>query len=604
MPSKLPNRCSFGKIFKTCLTQEHYETLNGILSKNVTWNCKIPPLLSKQQFNQLVCPSDKQDLALQQIMPKHRLAPKLCYYHNCPANLYAALKRQCLSTPSPNSFFLKKFKKWFDVVIQPEISELLKDFDYSFNVWFNHLTYKQQKEIEPFMVGNPDYISLQKRFASIFCKAEKQLCENNKLPKNRCISALCAAHKYCMGPIVYALEQYFVKFKGYGGGKSWPQLANKYLQWDQAEYKAVQSDFSGYDRTVSAELKEIVFFSIYKLIEPHVKHIDTNTYARHAYSNITTIYAEYFGKNMRNNLGSATIKGQVFSGSMDTTLMNTILTTVLMRYTIEEVLKIPNHDYDLINKGDDSVVLLPHNIPNDNIVNAYKHTFVFQDNSKNDYINHFVQHGSGLQLKFLSIGQIDDIDFCSTQTFKCKKCNNYKITRKLDRFVSLTPWSRTIIDLKPEQQLAYKQNLYEANCCWMKGLPIFEQLNQYLKTGVKADYNLVGKQKKTLPLTQIETSWYFKYFDSKKMAKFEKLSQAFGKEDAYQMIERINNTQDCCGKAYIDWLVDKSHSTSYSIELICKELSNDLDQNSEYTSYELESLLHTLEISKNDKIYR
>lgn len=195
-------------INKSCLTMSHLAGLNGMTSLNTTWRFRAPQYPTAVYVNSIQCKSLNDKVAITQIIPKFYNAPEIIYYDSCLANLYAALKRQFTATPQPNAVFLQKFEKWFLSVIMPEIKMLLSDFHYSYDVWYNHLTANQQRAMDDL---SKDRNTLLDIYAVIFCKAEKQMMEAGAYPKNRAISAMCDAHKYVMGPVVYALEQYFKK---------------------------------------------------------------------------------------------------------------------------------------------------------------------------------------------------------------------------------------------------------------------------------------------------------------------------------------------------------------------------------------------------------
>lgn len=474
------------------------------------------------------------------------------------ANLFAAVRRQCIATAPPDHKFLAKFKHWFDSKIVNEMVDLLSDFHYSVEVHYNHLSKHQQDNMDKL-----DPKELNTRCCCIHCKGEKQLVEvddhgNITYPKTRSISAMCEEHKAVMGPIVYALEQYFKQFKGYGGGKDWQSTC----QWiNYCEHrgltKVIQSDISGMDRSVTYEIKQIVGHAVYSLVEPYVKHVDQDTWRTHAYARFTKINANYYDQKEFRTLGSCIMEGEVFSGSSDTTFFNTLVTACFQRYVMEVELGIDDDDYDITAKGDDCVVVCQTSVDNKDIRAAYDKVYYRASLLKGTYASVVASHGSGMVLKFLSISEhLDDIDFCSTACYKCDNCG-YKMTRRLDRFLYLTPWSDSIKNLKRPQQLAYLQNLYDANNCWMRGLPIFRALNEHLKTGHKNQYTMVGGRRKTLPLTKEDTLWFEKMFDVSQTKRHAALIQKFGKDAAYSMVSQNSEPKTCCAEAYAKWLYFK-----------------------------------------------
>lgn len=502
-------------------------------------------------------------------MPRLDTSSRLIYYDSCKANLYAAVRRQCTATPNPDDELLDQLQCYFNNTILPEITELLSDFHYSFEVWYNHLDAAQQLEID-----RVDISRLENRHANIFCKSEKQEIVNGELPKNRTISAMCAEHKYVMGPVIYSLEQYFKKFKGYCGGKTWNDLGLMYDEWLNKKYtKFVQSDISGMDRSVKRRLLAIIE-QIYELITPSITHVDFAVWSKHAFVNKTQIYANYFDNKSMESLGFCTVEDKVFSGESSTTWKNTTINTIVMRFTIEILLKLLPNEYGLADKGDDSEAALPESIPDYEIRNAFYRCYYPSKYVKHSYAPYYMKHGTGMTLKFLSISDtITDGDFCSTNTFYCHYCQHHRVTRKLDRFINLTPWSDTAHNLTEQQRLAYLHNLYLSNLKWCNGLPIFSQLNDKLKTNVKASYTLNGKPRKNLPLNKKDRAWYETMFDTKQLAMTYKYQQQFGKNAAYSMIQQQTDLLPCCAVSYRNWLSDKLDLDSNAVDVIIKQLN-------------------------------
>jgi hypothetical protein len=588
---KYTRRTYNGLVMKSCLTAQHLSGINGFLAHGVKWNYKFPPFITREFFEAQKCVSNNH-VAVVQIMPVLATAPRILFYDSCFMGLVAACKRHVIRVPDGSDTVLDNIENYMFRIILPELRILLKDFHYSLDVYYNHLTSSQQLEFDRL-----DLTTLGKRNCCVFCKGEKQQ-QANEPPKNRCISAMCAQHKYVMGAVVYALEQYMKKFKGYGGGLNWIQTGECYDRWAKNDYTVIQSDVSGMDRSVKMRLKNIIFDNIYKLIEDKVQHVDRALWDLHAYPILTTMIAKSFVDKSIVDLGSATVEGTVFSGSCDTTLMNTLVTVIIQRYTLDTYLS--NYDYDLKGKGDDSVVVVFGKPDTIDIRNAYARVYYFTDQIKSPYMASYFKHGCGMTLKFLQISDsIDDIDFCSTNCFFCKNCNKYRVTRKIDRFIELSPWSSAVVNLPNTVRLAYYQNLYDSNNKWMKGLPIFTQLNNYLRTGVTLNYTLSGRQKKILPLNEIDALWYQKFFSNEPS---ESILSKFGKSDLYSMLNQTGDIQPCCGESYYDWLFEKLNLNRVEVDIICRQL--EIIENDRYDCPLLTDALQYFESYKALKCYR
>lgn len=540
-------------------------SLNEIITDNTIWNFNAPDYPTAEYLCDLICIGEQRP-GLQQIMPVFSDAPEIIIYENCEASLYAATRRQCTATPKPDDIFLNNLEGFCQKTLDPEIDILLQDFYYSFPVWYNHLTLQQQKEID-----RVDRNNLSLRIVNMFCKSEKQLRTGNVKPKNRSISAMNAQHKFVMGPVVYSLEQYFKNFKGYGGGISWTELGNKINNWKHRGLtKLIQFDVSGMDRSVSFKLKNIAF-RVYRKVKHRVNHLDDlKVFDFHAFAKFTKIMSKtYDGVDF----GYTDMYGTVFSGSSDTTLLNTIITCIMIRYTMEELLGLSPNDYDFIVKGDDSSIAVNPTVLNCDIRNAFAKSYYMADDIKSKYAVKYAHHGCGMVMKFLEIGQLDDMDFCSTNCFECVQCKTFHITRKLDRFVYLTPWSESALTLNNNALKKFKNDLYLANLKWCDGLPIFSVLNNTLKN---ADFivsqNLNGKPKKHLPLTQDDEIWYNKMFNKQKENEIVNAIDKFGKALAYKLILQDATISKNCAESYCLWLNTKYGLTQEDLTHIHEDI--------------------------------
>jgi len=532
------------------------------------------------EFNQYKCDNIDHQVGAVQITPICKDLNKIIIYKNCIHGLLAAMRRHVTHTVPSNKEFLLKLQNYVDTVIMPEFIELFQNFEYYYEIWYNHLTREQQMEIDDIDLNHITNI-----LVGIFCKSEKQELEDPlNWPKNRSISAINAAWKYVMGPIVYAMEQYIKKMKGYWGGKNWEELGQHYQTAHNKQlFKTIQTDISGMDRSVTNELKQVVMWPFYNYIEQFVHHVDLNTFKKYAYMHEHHLQGNVYEHKMKKTVGSCVIDGTVLSGNMDTKLMNTLPNVILHRYVVEVLLNINKDHYELIVTGDDSVVSLPTYLTNQDIVNAYKQVFIMAKNIDDELKIHYAHHGCGMTLKYLQISEnINDADFCSTECFQCNTCNTYRITRKLDRYLKMTPWSTKINNLPVNQQNTYKNQLYIANLEWMDGLPIFRSLNSYLQVTSLNKINLTtGKQKKQLPLTPQMYKWKQMMIDSKMEQRLLELMKHFDKGEAYNMLARKQTINKCCIVAYYDRLFTKLGLTRNMVNSIEFDIEN---ADHEYTS--------------------
>jgi hypothetical protein len=571
----------------------HLKSLSAYISNDVTWKSQFPTIPTIGYIESIQCNEHK--IALKQIAPINDNACDLVYYENCLANLYAAFKRQCAQTINSDPNIMYQYRLFVDNVMLPELHELYAEFNYSFSVWYNHLTAEQQKEIKPLLELDDD--QLMHRVVKIFCKAEKQVNEKGDVAKNRCISALNSINKYVMGPAVYALEQYTKNYKGYCGGKNWEDLAKIFDKWRAEKRNIFGLDVSGFDRGQKTELKKIIYHSIYKIIQHHITHVSQAVFERHAYADQTKLVVETYEDGATLAHGYADIIGQVFSGSNDTTHGNTLAMVSYIRFTMEVIAGVHQDDYDLLCKGDDSeVAVLPH-IPIEKVRDAFRKVFAIAKYCKNEDVIPYINHGLGQIMKFLRVGKTTDIDFCSTHVFFCDKCNTHRITRRLERFLTFTPFSNSVLKLNRNQTLSYMQQLHISNLDWMDGLPIFRALNDRLRTDNYTSYNLSGKGKEKLEVTAEEMMWHSKMFNTNRIRRYERLANKIGKDDAYAQVDRIQKLRPCCADSCARDFMTKYNWTTLDIANIERAIYQ-ADQ-----TYENDELDFGFEYNKNGNLY-
>lgn len=317
----------------------------------------------------------------------------------------------------------------------------------------------------------------------MFVKCEKQLYDGEKAPKNRCICGPNDLHKYVMGPVTWALESRFKHFPGYCGGKNWEELEDLYKYWDLCGFvNVLQLDGSGFDRTQHTCIKRIVDQQIYKIAERFVTHVPIELYAKFAYMEKRKVRCSHRQNKRFYNDGYFTQDGSVFSGSCDTTLMNTIRMAMYNRFVNEELLGFTyGFQYEVIAKGDDTAAVYKQMIPKSRVEEAYKQVFVMGGKPE-QWVD--MKYGLGQVAKYFKWGNIESIDFCSTETIYCPSIDSYKIIRQLPRFFTLTAWSTKIYKYQSmfgaEGIKLYLESLYQSNLKWMCNIPILRAYNYLL----------------------------------------------------------------------------------------------------------------------------
>jgi hypothetical protein len=425
-------------------------------------------------------------------------------YHVCPANNFCAIKRQCTAVVNPEVTMVEKFRYWFENSILPHIELILSYAVYDVKAWYEHLTAKQQKQVKPYLdvlelsagdVQLFEQLCKERNLDTttdftMFVKSEKQLMEDGNRPKNRCISGANACHKMVMGPITWELERLFkYMFPGYCGGKNWEDMENMINEWHANGFDvSLQLDGSGFDRTQHQVLKEIVDFNIYKIASQSVFHVPVELFEKFAFAKTKRINVVNYSKQGRIDCGFVEIEGTVLSGSMDTTLMNTIRMACYNRFVNECLCGLEyGVDYACIAKGDDTVAVY-NSLVDLKLVQAQYQRVFFSKNAAPEKEWGNINHGLGQIAKFYHWGPLEDIDFCSVSVFYVPQYNCYRMTRKLDRFLNLTGWTTKIhSNIETYVAKVYTRMLGIMNLKWMQDLPIFRAYNALLLRDVPVD---------------------------------------------------------------------------------------------------------------------
>jgi hypothetical protein len=426
-------------------------------------------------------------------------------YHVCKATNYCAAKRQISAVPQPDPDMMESFRVWFSRIFANELQPLLENFEYSTVNWLNHLQYNKQKAVMPIHNVCKDIegqqctlqqfqqyldlhnITFEDKY-EMFVKSEKQLYSNGKAPKNRCICSPASLTKYVMGPVTWELEHVFSKyFPGYCGGKNNTELESLINDWYyNGFYTSIQLDGSGYDRTQHQIIKDIVDRQIYNFIAKKITHVPQSVFEH--FTNLTQRKVEVTHRSMEGIRKKQQVHkdyyfkqiGAVFSGSTDTTLMNTLRMALYNRFTMERYANCKlGVDYDLICKGDDTAVVIRPHVNLDYVLKSYDLVFVNGEKVAAEKFNE-IKHGLGQIAKYIKIGNLCDLDFCSTEVMYLQREGRFKIVRQLKRFLTTTVWSIKGKSMDNITYLAYLESLYQSNLVWISNIPIYRALNLLL----------------------------------------------------------------------------------------------------------------------------
>jgi len=572
----------------SCINPKTYKATVGELAPGCVWKATVPYDVTLKDYMKMEC-KECESLGLMQLTNTILPNPVICY-HQCKGNLYNALKRQALYVQKPDKNFIEKFNEWSYKVWDTEIRPFLEEFDYSYAKWYNSLTRSQQQEVAPYHKEEQEPV-LQNNF-NMFCKLEKQEVTLTKTgdwewPKNRCICAPEPYIKWVTGPVVSSIQELYDKnnVKGYCVTKNWDDLGTFYNKcMKKGLFMTIQGDISGLDRSVTDFLLGINRLT-YKFIKKKIYHCDEKYWDCFVNNNTTKIISKMFNKQVGQkykgiqeitNLGNVWVEGTRKSGEYPTTHGNTELVSRLIRYVLEVVLGKHRDSYELLVKGDDFVVFVePGN--HDIYKNAFKEVFETRGiNPDGKCI-----YASGTALKFLKFGTIYDTDFCSTDTFYCKDCKTHRVTRKLNRYYTLTPFSRNLFNRSAAEIRNYMHSLYVSDKKWCDNLELFQCYSEKLNQPVTDVKLKGGKKKDCIPLEPRfqNMDWDFnkkeRFRETIKMHDVDKdeLKRIMHSDEMHPK----NSPKKCCDYWHKKICCMKYGWTMEEIEKICAGIRNDTD---------------------------
>jgi hypothetical protein len=389
-------------------------------------------------------------------------------YGPCLCNNIASLVRMMEPMPPAQPQVLTKFDNFVTNIFQEELSRVFEEFEPCRNQWFNHLTAKKQEEVAQYVLVDDiliDHESLGNRahIYENFVKTEKQFIVDGEKPKTRCICSPSAYTKYVCGPIVLELERNFKNnFFGYKVPGNWDKMEEELLMLENSGFKhTLQLDGSGFDLTQSFKLKQIVDWKIYEQTKDYELHT--------AYENFEKIFkrdkriikcmVRQHGKSKE--YGTIEVSGKTFSGSSDTTLMNTIRMIMYNRYVNEYLARLePYGDYWLWVKGDDVVCFYKSEEQMIIARNHYDSVFTHKGNTQ--------PHGLGQIAKFYKVGDLEDIDFCSVNVIKTLE-NKYKVIRSIKSIATKENYSVKAAKYTEQQLQDYHQAIITSINKWIGG---------------------------------------------------------------------------------------------------------------------------------------
>jgi len=459
---------------------------------------------------------------LRQILPTTSNMSPVIVHSDCARALYNAFLRQ-IQWMRPQQIsnycdgYVIAYHDFCDQLFINEIEPLLRDFTYNVEAWINHLKdFKHQLEVIPFyqkyqqgILEEPEWFD---NTYTLICKLEKQACDviDNKvvIPKTRAISACPHNVKWIMGPIILRLEEIIGKnFKGYKFNyqgqqlKTWQEIEEYYDHCFNVKQLTVSQDIDGsrWDTTQYVHMKYLTF-KIYDYLAENnlIYHVTPKLFQHISTQRYRKLVAKLFTDKKTLVIGRANIDSTTFSGSPDTTFMNTLTNASVGRFIFEDPLNlnIQPEDYEIFTSGDDYGSFTTPEI-------AQKFTKV----AKN------VWDALALVPKYIHNGSYTDISFCSTNVIQYYEDGifKHKIVRQVNRMNPLSHYSVKAINYTQAEMKFYYQQLATGVRNWALDMPFysdyanaFQHYSDIIKLPPTEPKE--GRKKITLP-----TNWHIKY---------------------------------------------------------------------------------------------
>lgn len=440
-------------------------------------------------------------VAAKAILPLGVNTNKVLVYNNCYRTLLASSIRQGKAMPCWDPTLLKRYYAFCDKLFKSEIIPLLEQFRYSFDHWYNHLEKSKQDEID-LVDKDPSNPDLLKYVFNNFSKREIQAWIDGSDPKARNISAPNSEVKYVMGPVIWQLEYIFGEhFHGYCGAANYDDMAAYYTKCLNRGLELVaQGDGSAFDLSQTHESKYIDRL-VYDWLSDNQKitHVDPEVFRSIANRRFRKLVLKTFYEGRVVKLGEIMLDATVGSGAPDTTFGNTLRMAVYNRFVLEEILGLKKEDYGLKTKGDDFVALLPEHCRSV-IKDAYFSFFVAPGEIKDTDDRLPVK--SGQILKFLQLGDVESIDFCSTAVMY--RSGKVTVLRKLDRLTPLAHWSIKALSYSQYDMYYYYLALRDSFKAWASDLAYYGEYAEVFDFYAKTIYDKVSKL--PLGLTKLEAA--------------------------------------------------------------------------------------------------
>jgi hypothetical protein len=409
--------------------------------------------------------------------------------HSCRRTIMSAAIRVASNKVRPSPLMLEDFKiyvrKYMFGKIKRDLARASVDVDYTewkarYPETYRFIMDMAKNDLDALRPSSRRYGFMPKLGELNFADFGPEDLDNPKVNtiKERGIACPADLKKVCANPFMWALEEFFKKTDSKYCQGDWNDIAQDVNRLRLIpNSKLVCTDGSGFDMTQHKEMNEL-FNEMCELV---LNHANCNLQEPvHKY-----LIMHYLKESlcMKMSVGMGAVKFEAYgraSGDGWTTVANTWLSKCYYSFVMHRA-GIRDNEWDGLFKGDDSLMSL-----------TQKKIPVFNINMNECFArrNEFMSHGLGQVVKFIKIGDIEDVDFLSSHFYE-RFDGTLRMVRDPKRVFQTLAWTTKIphgLDTGKHEIMA-KQLLYAKASClyaWSKGLPIFDVLARHMmKLGLK-----------------------------------------------------------------------------------------------------------------------
>jgi transcription antitermination factor NusG len=364
------------------------------------------------------------------------------FLHSCVRNLTESIYRQYSALVSYDEKEVYNYKQYVvNAYIQPIIKESLNHQFPKFDEWLSRYSGKQllkyqkayQEYIEKPQITREDVMKMlmhSKTDEKVFIDYST----NKPKIKSRTVIEQLDTIKVIMGPFISFVSKISkIVDQTYGSGLNFEERCHKFEKWIDilGDYVVVCIDGSAFDSTQWEAIMLALDTELYdQLIELH-----KNDILQYCDVELLKLIIREYNMVVHCKIAQFFKNGTVPSGKMNTSDGNTRRSSSYVRYGAMKANLIYGVDFFCECCGDDIIIFIKRKQASRLIESLEKFVYLKDNIDKS--------HGLGqIAKKFDIYDSIADAEYLSCY-FLVNSCNKIKMIRKPERFLQLTPWTKS-----------------------------------------------------------------------------------------------------------------------------------------------------------------